>query len=68
MATKRKFQSIQVIAEGNGVALIAIADDGTAWTARTYATGGYMNHENLEWKQITELPANESVSPRGVWL
>lgn len=69
MAQKRNFQSMQAMPDSSGgVALIAVADDGTAWTARTHSVSGHMNHENLEWKQITPLPVNKAINPQGLVL
>ncbi|GEM_PF-5095532 len=56
MSVKRKFISIQAIESEGSIALIALGDDGTAWTARTHANSGYMESDGLEWKPITALP------------
>ena len=62
MTIKRRFTSIQTIESGGSVALIALADDGTAWTARTQSISGYMNNVDLVWKPIDPLP---DVQPAG---
>ena len=69
MAAARKFKSIQavVIAGEKGVGLIAVADDGTAWTARTHSVLGHVHSQDLEWKQITDLPVDESLKPVGLF-
>ena len=61
----RKFQSIQTVVDASGgVALIALADDGTAWTARAHFSGGYISEDDLEWKRLTDLPMTvEAVNP-----
>lgn len=66
MAAKRSFRSIQAVPDKEGLALIAVADDGTAWAARSRLTNGHMLHDNLEWKRLTDLPDNENIKPLGV--
>jgi len=56
--TARKFVSIQVHGEGVFFRLFAIAEDGTAWTAKNHShTDGKPDVDQLEWLQIKNLPA-----------
>lgn len=63
---KRSFQNIQAVFDGRGVALIAIADDGTAWTAQAHSRNGYIPGTELEWRKIDDLPAADSKRPVGI--
>ena len=70
MAQKRYFQSIQAIPDPNeigAVALLAVADDGSAWTAKTEIVAGYLDR-GIEWKQINPLPVNQAINPQGLVL
>lgn len=59
---ERKFVSIQPVVVADGVALIAVADDGSAWTAKSYCNSGYLNPEDLEWRPLTALPKGKSTA------
>jgi len=54
---KRKFASIQPYVQNGAVTLIAIADDGTAWSCRGETTDNWEPHSvDADWVQIPSLP------------
>lgn len=62
MAYPRKFVSIQPIftkPDAGDIALFAIADDGTAWSAIGRIASAWEVFDGLEWEQIPSLPNTE---------
>lgn len=56
--SRRDFKSIQPVVQGDKVTLIAIADDGTAWSCRGYTTNHWEPHsDGQQWVQIPSLPS-----------
>ena len=60
MGNSRKFVSIQTAVEESSVALIAIADDGTAWTIAGSVGNNWKPYSGSEWVQIPSLPSKEA--------
>lgn len=57
---QRKFASIQPIFQNGVVTLVAIAEDGTAWSCRGHIMDHWVPHsEGQQWVQIPPLPGKE---------
>lgn len=59
MIKKRKFVSISAVGEANSLRFVALADDGTAWTAFGRSQEGVSNFEKLSWVRLSDLPAED---------
>lgn len=59
--SSRMFSSIHLTQHGGGYFIaLAIADDGTAWTAQTSAVNGHLKVDSLTWKQVDPLPGQRA--------
>lgn len=55
--SSRIFKSITLTPHGLGnFVALAIANDGTAWSAATSAINGGLKVDGLKWKQVDPLP------------
>lgn len=60
---KRTFVSIQPVIQDKAVTLIAIADDGTAWSLRGYVSDHWESYSDEEqWVQIPGLPDKDPLT------
>lgn len=59
--SSRLFKSITLTPHGGGYFVaLAIADDGTAWSAQTAEVNGKLKVDELKWIQIDPLPGQKT--------